>query len=577
MLFSFKNNTLKYKKSYFNGTCKYRCIFPNGDKRIKYNKWKSIKNAKPDCDIFEVICKSLTTKEIIFYDIFLQFVKLNIIPNEKVNFLKSFYPIDKVKHNYNVHLIIIDSVSHFNALRGFSKTLKYLKDNYKGVIFKYLNKVGYGSKPNGFAFLLNKRIIDLQDFETDNFIPSDFDNSTDPCKQYLDNQPYIGKYYRQLNYTILFNEDSYESIFTMNDCKGFLKNIHHHTTRPFLHKLKLLQYDSKYKNSRFFKSKCFINPDYQLEYLKSFMEAYKNRRQFTITWLSKFSHDNLTGHYAYDNLFKTFFQNNKNLFNNGFLIFMGDHGFKMGLYRNTELGNYEDRNPFLLIAPPKKLRTSSSEVYKNLMFNSDKHISQFDVYATLFDIATEGSRNNFTNMKNFDFNNIVKNDIIKGLSLLRKITTSRNCLEMEITSQYCLCYNYHHNLNKKLLKKIKDKFINNGNIQFNINSVIRYIKNKFIKHLNNKIKLTKSKNICAKIKESKNGLFDMKYFVSKNNTLVFFIKQEVKPKGIYEAYFDEKGNLLNLAITRIDQYSKYIRKCNPSRKIENYCYCKNNK
>uniref|UniRef100_A0AAF5DEZ8 Uncharacterized protein n=1 Tax=Strongyloides stercoralis TaxID=6248 RepID=A0AAF5DEZ8_STRER len=558
IFFDFSNNTFKYKQNHPNISCKYRCMYPNGDTKVKYSKWRSIKNAHPNCDIFEVICKHPITNEAVFYDVFLQFYKLSIKSEKNVDFLKSSYSIDKVKHKYNVHLIVIDSISHFNALRGFSETLKYLKYNYKGVNFKYLNKIGYGSKPNGFGFLLNKRTVNLYDFETDNYIPSDYDKTSYPCYEYLDSQPFIGKYYRQLNYTILMNDDSYESVFTMNNCKGFKENIFHHTSRPFLNKLKKLHFDPKYERGRVIKGKCLNNPTYQLDYLKSFMEAYKDRRQFTLTWLAKFSHDDITGHYQFDNLIKNFFEKNKNLFDNGFLIFMGDHGFKMGTYRGTNLGDYEDRNPFLLIAPPKALRNEDGEVYQNLLFNSNKHISQFDIYATMFDIATESSRNDFSKMTNFDFNSIIKNDQIKGLSLLRKIAKSRSCLEMEVTSQFCLCYNYPHTLNNPKLKKLEEKSSNkNGNF-FNINSLINLIKMKFVNHLNNLIKMTKSRNLCAKIKESKNGLFDIKYFLSKNKTIIFFVRQEVKPRGLYEAYFNEKGDLLNSTMIRVDQYNNSI-------------------
>uniref|UniRef100_A0A0N5C3E0 Sulfatase domain-containing protein n=1 Tax=Strongyloides papillosus TaxID=174720 RepID=A0A0N5C3E0_STREA len=573
--FHSSNGILKYKDNFIDIYCKYRCNFPKGDSNVKLGKWKNIKNARPECDVYEVICKSKTSGRIVFYDIFLQLYKLNDLPSEKVHFLQQSYPVEKIKHKYNVHVIVVDSLSHFNAMRGFPKTLEYLKSHYKGVMFKYLNKVGYGSQANGHAFLLNRRVIDLYDFETDQFSISDYGEPIKAYKKYLDSEPYIGKYFRQLNYTVLMNEDSFESVFSMYNSKGFFGNIAHHTTRPFFRKIKKLYSIKKYREGRLIKSKCLENPDYQLEYLKLFMESYKNRRQFTLTWIAQIAHNHLTGHFQFDTLFKNFFESNKEILDNGFVIFMGDHGFKMGPYRVTELGAYEDNNPFLVIAPPKELRCKKSEVLENLIYNSNKHISQFDVYTTMLDIATEGSRSNFKDMKQFNFSEIIKDNQVKGLSLLRKIENYRTCFEMEVSSQYCLCSMIYRNFNKEVFEKVKMK---NGNHLAELNyanDIIKIIRKNFINYLNYVLRKARIKNICTNFRESKKGFIDIKYSVSKNRTLIFLVKQEVKPKGIYETYFNEKGDLYGVPILRVDRYHSYVKKCSPPKHVEMYCYCKN--
>ena len=53
--------------------------------------------------------------------------------------------------------------------------------------------------------------------------------------------------------------------------------------------------------------------------------------------------------------------------------------------RWTELGAREAKNPFLLMTVPKRLR-SNNQLMKNLEENSEKLITQFDMFATFMDI-----------------------------------------------------------------------------------------------------------------------------------------------------------------------------------------------
>uniref|UniRef100_A0A0N4ZIY0 FtsJ domain-containing protein n=1 Tax=Parastrongyloides trichosuri TaxID=131310 RepID=A0A0N4ZIY0_PARTI len=167
--------------------CKYKCDFHDGDNKIKTSPWISIVNAKPKCDVFEVVCIDKLTKNIIFVDLSLQLSKKIIDKNDKVKFLKESYPIKQIKDSlkesypikqikdrYNVHVIVIDLMSDFSALRGFKKMMGYLKKNYKTINFKFLNKVGLNSKSNEYAFLMNRRVEHLYDFDSNSFKRSDY-------------------------------------------------------------------------------------------------------------------------------------------------------------------------------------------------------------------------------------------------------------------------------------------------------------------------------------------------------------------------------------------------------------------
>ncbi|KJH46531.1 hypothetical protein DICVIV_07399 [Dictyocaulus viviparus] len=55
----------------------------------------------------------------------------------------------------DVYLLIIDSVSSYMSKRSLPKTLEYLK-NMGGIQMEFLNKVGEGSRSNGFPLLFGK-------------------------------------------------------------------------------------------------------------------------------------------------------------------------------------------------------------------------------------------------------------------------------------------------------------------------------------------------------------------------------------------------------------------------------------
>lgn len=66
---------------------------------------------------------------------------------------------------------------------------------------------------------------------------------------------------------------------------------------------------------------------------------------------------------------------------------MGDHGGRTGKVRNSAIGEYEDNNPFLFLILPEKLRWNR-EIYNQLKENSKQIIGHYDLYATMFEIAT---------------------------------------------------------------------------------------------------------------------------------------------------------------------------------------------
>uniref|UniRef100_A0A0N4ZB68 Sulfatase domain-containing protein n=1 Tax=Parastrongyloides trichosuri TaxID=131310 RepID=A0A0N4ZB68_PARTI len=572
---SFKNGILNYKnKNDKFVKCDYQCNYHKNDYELVTGEWKDIEDEKPFCDVFEVYCKDFSTNKTVFRDIYLQVSDHKQTFQDKVTFMEDSYKKEPIKYEYNVHLVIIDSISYFNALRGLPKTLKYLQKEYNGTLFKYLNKVGLNSLPNANAFLLNTRVPRLVDYQKSrNTKQSEYwGTGASYCNSYLDNKPFIVKYFRELNFTILNGEEAVVTAFNWPNCLGFKETIAHHTTRPYELRLHNKNYTRNGLFLKNFKKKCEKDYDYQLNYLSKFMEKYNKTRHLTYTWLTNIAHDKLTGFFHLDDYFTEFFTNNKKYFDNGFLIFMADHGFRVGGFRNTKQGEFEDANPFLLIAPPKALRSNDSEVMKNLKENSEKHISHFDIYTTLVDIATEGSKRHFKNMTPFNFTKILKNNKMKGLSLLRNINVTRDCYNMEITSEYCMCQIQFREYNSVVSKKLLKRETNDKN--FNSSIIPQFLKKIFVNELNRQLKIGKLEDDCTMLMENPKGLFTLEYALNENNLLLFKVKQQVLPRGIFEAIFDENGKLITEDINRVDRYGPYAEICVPRHPYRKFCYCK---
>lgn len=68
------------------------------------------------------------------------------------------------KHLPDVHILIFDSTSLSSMYRNMPKTVDYIREKYVATPFKYLNKVGINSRPNGYAFLLGKILIIFKNY-----------------------------------------------------------------------------------------------------------------------------------------------------------------------------------------------------------------------------------------------------------------------------------------------------------------------------------------------------------------------------------------------------------------------------
>uniref|UniRef100_A0A7E4W8D6 Glyco_tran_10_N domain-containing protein n=1 Tax=Panagrellus redivivus TaxID=6233 RepID=A0A7E4W8D6_PANRE len=124
--------------------CSYRCMFSVNDRKLRYGDWIDIGNdTMPECDVVETKCFSTKAKKKPDFE----YMHAQIYRNDT----KSETDKNQIP---NVHIIVIDSMSHSALLRTMPKTVETLKSDFAAIPFPHLNKIGANSRPNAFGFLL---------------------------------------------------------------------------------------------------------------------------------------------------------------------------------------------------------------------------------------------------------------------------------------------------------------------------------------------------------------------------------------------------------------------------------------
>uniref|UniRef100_A0AC35UCU4 Sulfatase domain-containing protein n=1 Tax=Rhabditophanes sp. KR3021 TaxID=114890 RepID=A0AC35UCU4_9BILA len=522
-----------------------------------------IKRIRPGCEVYDVKCfeKGAT----VFYDKFLKFKQKSEFTKPQNPFGHIQPKLEPMKNKYNVYIITVDSISTFAAFRGFNQTINYLKKQHNGVFFKNVNKVSENSLPNALAFLVGKKAVDVQDIEFNRpTIPNDFDNN--PTNTYLDKKGFINFIYEYRKYVTLSSEDAKTNVFYKESSVGMKRKVAHHTSQPFqfMNGPKSFSHDGIYHNQ--YDNKCDWTHKTHLNYLKNYINSYSNIPKFGHVWLSRISHLRFEGHNMFDTFFEEYFRSIQKEMDNSFVFFMSDHGFRVGNHYckrcvgdfvTSVKGDYENKNPFLVMTIPKPLR--GYQMMNNLRENSHKHLSHFDTYATLLDIVTEADRTNYKNLSTFDFSSIVGSKY-SGESLFRPINeTERDCYSMGISFQYCL----------KTMPFI---------ILKNISSHSRTILHKaIIDEVNKKMVQAKLKSECDILIPKYSRHPKIEYVVTKNQKLYWKISAHaVQGNYLFQAYFDSNLTYIKDTMLRMDVMlgTDYCVQKSPSKV---YCHCKMSK
>ncbi|KAH7698649.1 Protein R03G8.3, partial [Aphelenchoides avenae] len=345
-----------YKK---NGTkCDFRCVHPKDDYAVLYSEWKDIWYA-PDCDIVEVRCKNSSGD--IFYEYLHEQIykrmdygktrewQTTTAPWQKIDIVQppDFGPENgKGKRRPpDVHIILFDSVSSPQFYRSMRKTVHVLREEFGAVPFKFHNKVGLNSRPNGYALLLGKQGYQLEGSPLNEAHPPKVDMDT-WCGLYLEKEPFIGYEFQKAGYKTMMSEDWALGVFNWPSCYGFAKSPVDHYMRQVRAMKELvtlvpgpisasrlipsiiaqIAYSTPFqlrveggccRESNWslyynvYRDSCKEPHHYQLDYLKDFIDAYDDEPKWSITWMSYVAHNDINGLYHVDHEWHRFLRNYK--------------------------------------------------------------------------------------------------------------------------------------------------------------------------------------------------------------------------------------------------------------------------
>lgn len=450
--------------------------------------------------------------------------------------------IDSDFHSRKLSVLVlgIDSVSRLNFLRSLPKTEKYLRESGWSNLRGY-NKMGDNTFPNLMAILTGQN-------------SSTAYSKCKPTSAFgLDQCPFLWHSFKKAGYITAYGED-YGPINTFNYLKsGFVDPPTDYYLRPYvLATEKLLQI--KYK----FDSKYCTGPklavDRIFEYAVDFANTFLGYPYFGFFWTNSVSHNDVNGISSLDmDLYNMFVKLDKQgSFNDTMIIFLSDHGMRWGDIRNTFIGWYEERLPFIYLRIPEWFK-QNNDVSQALKINENRLTSPYDVYETLRDIITRAGG---------------KANISTGCptcqSLFQPVAIDRGCAEAGVSPHWCTCTAFKpEDAKSKIAKQGAKTFLDY------VESVVKEYKS------------DKGKRLCAKLKLKK--VHRVNLILNLNNSIAdsirgnkyFYLIETTPGNGMFETtvHFDENGNskMTEEEVSRTNSYFK-DSKC---LEIGNrkYCYC----
>ena len=448
-------------------------------------------------------------------------------------------PPSKKSRTLSVLLLGIDSVSRLNFKRSMPKTEKYLRET-DWLHLRGYNKMGENTYPNLMAILTGQ----------------DNTASYEKCKPTvpfgLDNCPMLWYNYRNANYITAYGEDLI-SLSTFNYRKvGFVEPPTDYYLRPYV-----LATEKLLKGKKRFNSKYCTGPEISVErifnYAVEFARTFVHSPYFGFFWTNSVSHDDMNGLSSMDTRLRDMFANmeNDHILDDTMVIFLSDHGMRWGGIRNTFVGWYEERLPFIYIRLPEWFRREEPEAYQSLVVNQHRLTSPYDLYETLRDVLIRagGEANSSSGCPTCQ-------------TLFRPVPIERGCRDAGVSPHWCTCTAFKTD-------STTDKIAVEGTKKFleHVENIIKQYKDKKGKRLCSKLKLKKIHRV-DKVIDIRNG--------TEANVEGYFYLIEVSPGGArYEATIRYHGadnfTIIEDEISRINSYASSSSCLDHGSK--RYCHC----
>ncbi|KAL1436949.1 hypothetical protein MTO96_048970 [Rhipicephalus appendiculatus] len=164
-----------------------------------------------------------------------------------------------------------------------------------------------------------------------------------------------------------------------------------------------------------------------IRYLADVLKLNSGSRMFSYVWLSDVTHNSLRGGEVIDQPVEEFFRelSNAGLLENTAVLFLSDHGNRIGPYRMSEIGRHEDKTPFCFLILPKHFLRRYPEAVVQLEVNQRRLVTPYDLHATLLSLLK---------LPAFD-----PRPTNKGMNLFGAVPPERTCADAFIAPEFCAC------------------------------------------------------------------------------------------------------------------------------------------
>ncbi|KAH8026149.1 hypothetical protein HPB51_016460 [Rhipicephalus microplus] len=316
----------------------------------------------------------------------------------------------------SVLILGIDSTSRMNFHRHMVKTGRYLEAELNAFEFIALNKVDDNSFPNLIPLLTGMSGSEAESV----------------YRRYgkFDQLPLIWKEYKLRGYTTLYMEEwPFAGIFVYPTFVGLMKVPTDYYPTSILRMMDDGDLQKMECMGARLKTKVLVN------YLADILKLNHERPMFSFVWLSYVTHNNVNGLQLLDDTLERFLRESATygVLKNTALLFMSDHGMRMGRMSATEIGRYENKNPFCFLALPKRFLADNPMVAAHLEVNQRRLITNYDLHATLISLS--------------EWPKFGTNSTDKGLSLFGPIPPERTCADAFIPRHFCACLDDSRSVN----------------------------------------------------------------------------------------------------------------------------------
>lgn len=442
----------------------------------------------------------------------------------------------------SVLLVGIDSISRLNSIRTMPKTTHFL-NNHGWVEMKGYNKIADNTYPNLMAALTG----------------IDGDISYEACLPIqlgrLDNCSFIWKKYREGGYITGYAEDEY-TISTFNFHKvGFVNPPTDYYLRPYVI---AAQRDLKTVDKH--SLKYCVGPTTAGErifnYAEDFAKTFVNQSSFGLFWTNSFSHNDLNSPNGMDGVIMKFFRNlhEAGVMERSMVVFFSDHGMRFGDVRQTKMGWFEERLPYLWISLPKWFKAKQAKEWRALKENAARLTTPYDLYMTLQHILLLGGI--VPEME-------ASSGCPKCHSLFKPVDVDRSCDDAAISPHWCVCTVFKSvDINSKIVKSAS---------LFVVRQINAYISDR------KESKEEDARSKCAYLTLDKTLISQVGVSWDGANTYYLLFVETLPGRGKFEATVSLEGNStdfqLHSSISRLDTYAGQSQ-CIKNTFLKKYCYCK---